>query len=224
MFHTYLPFIYHFIFLLLLAVFWLLGSFFFGLIIFFSYSIVLLLFRKNPSAYQVEPAFKKGVVFSPVNGSVKSIDYNIIDTKTNLKLTRITLIINPWNESGIYLPIASEIQEFFITGLRPLFRYKRFRPKKLQEKELEKLSLTLQGVDLGIIRMEFIRCVIGLLPEIIVMPGDRGKEQANIGHFPFGGTLLLYLPDNYEILVEEAGKVLAGESLLAGVKKDNEVP
>ncbi len=37
----------------------------------------------------------------------------------------------------------------------------------------------------------------------------------NIGYFPFGGTVMLYLPKKYEILMKINDEVTAGESILA---------
>ena len=47
------------------------------------------------------------------------------------------------------------------------------------------------------------------------MPGDRGGRRVNIGYFPFGGTLILYLPEKYEILIKENESINAGESIIA---------
>jgi hypothetical protein len=46
------------------------------------------------------------------------------------------------------------------------------------------------------------------------LPGDRGKVRANWGFFPFGGTVLVYLSENYEILVKEGDSLEAGKSIL----------
>ena len=194
-----------------MAFFWIIGFplFLFGT--FLLYLGILLLFRRSKSSYQEETAFKRGVIFSPVNGKVK----HILKNKNNDGLTEIKMIIHPWHETGIYLPISSEIQDFLLSGTKSLFRYSK---KSLidDHNELSKLSLILRNVDSDLIRMDFIKCIVGSLPEIFVMPGDRGKQQANIGHFPLGGTLLLYLPDKYEILINEFEQVVAGETLLAG--------
>ena len=52
------------------------------------------------------------------------------------------------------------------------------------------------------------------------MPGDRGGRRVNIGYFPFGGTVVLYLPKKYEILVKVNDDVNAGETIFA-VIQDN---
>ena len=63
--------------------------------------------------------------------------------------------------------------------------------------------------------MTFFKCRLGLWPELIVMPGDKGGRRVNIGYFPFGGTVMLYLPKKYEILIKSNDEVLAGETILA---------
>jgi hypothetical protein len=166
----------------------------------------------------MDTAFKKGVIFSAVNGTVIQVRKNILLNPEQAGLTEIKIIINPWNETGIYLPISSEVQDFFLSGEKGYFRYGQKNNDKIYHNDLDKLSLTLRSIDSDLIRMDFIRCIMGSLPEIFVMPGDRGKQQANIGHFPLGGTLLLYLPDKYEILIHNKDKIIAGETLIAGVK------
>jgi phosphatidylserine decarboxylase len=51
----------------------------------------------------------------------------------------------------------------------------------------------------------------------MVMPGDRGGRRVNIGYFPFGGTVMLYLPKKYEILIKTNDEVTAGETIMAVV-------
>ncbi len=217
MFNTYLSTFYHFLFLIILIICWLFNLPFLILFLFFSYIGILLLFRRSSSSYQEEPAFKRGVLFSPVNGKITKVTKNTTLDGSEVPHTEVKMIIHPWNETGIYLPISSEIQDFFLSGNKGLFRYFKKLPKNLNYKNLDKLSLTLRNVDSDMIRMDFIRCILGSLPEIFVMPGDRGKQQANIGHFPLGGTVYLYLPDKYEILITELEQITAGETLIAGV-------
>jgi hypothetical protein len=221
LFNTYLSTFYHFIFLIVIILSWLFNPpiIIFG--IFFIYTCVLLLFRRSTSSYQEETAFKKGVIFSPVNGRILGISKNIkLDGQEEL-LTEVSMIIHPWNETGIYLPTSSEIQDYFLSGNKGLFRYLKKNSLSRHQLELNKLSLTLCSIDADLIRMDFLRCIMGSLPEIFVMPGDRGKQQANIGHFPLGGTVLLYLPDKYEILINEKDQIAAGETLIAGVSTKN---
>jgi phosphatidylserine decarboxylase len=72
------------------------------------------------------------------------------------------------------------------------------------------------------IGMTFYKCRLGLYPEVLVMPGDRGGRRVNIGYFPFGGTLMLYLPGKYEILSKNNDEISAGETIMA-VLSDNKI-
>lgn len=220
MFNTYLSKFYHFVFLLLFVFSWMINSLFLLVIGIFSYVGILLLFRKSTSAYLEDIAFKKGVLFSPVNGRIVNITKNLELPDMEGKWSEVKVIINPWNETGIYLPTKVEIEDFSLTGRKPHLRYLPWSKKGKEENkedEREKLSLTIKDEMENLIKMVFVRCYVGGRPEIFVMPGDRGKQQANIGHFPFGGTLFLYLPEKYEILIGELDQVVAGETLLAGL-------
>ena len=174
---------------------------------------MIILFRKSNSSHKSDPAFKQGIVYAPVNGKIAQT-FKLKEKNQNV----VKIIIHPWSETGIYLPVTSEVQDFLLTGQKPLFRYKKKKADEIYNGDLDKLSLTLRDINSNLIKLEFIRCILGALPKIIAVPGDRGKHQANIGHFPFGGTLLLYLPENYEIMVKEKDRIIAGETLLAGIR------
>jgi hypothetical protein len=48
--------------------------------------------------------------------------------------------------------------------------------------------------------------------------GDRGRGAACFGHYPFGGSLIVYVPQPSDILVVENEKIEAGQTVLAVFK------
>ncbi|MCO4792485.1 MAG: phosphatidylserine decarboxylase [Bacteriovoracaceae bacterium] len=175
------------------------------------------LFRKKKKQdYKSESAFKRDVVFSPVQGKVESVSHNISHCYFGKNLTEVRITMNPWDEMGIHMPMTSEVQDFNFKDGNSFFRYKS-GPRQEQNKEmLDSIALTLRDVQGRNVGLQFLKCYVGSWPEISLMPGDRGKQQANFGYFPFGGTVLLYMPKKYEILIAEKDKVIAGETLIAG--------
>ncbi len=66
--------------------------------------------------------------------------------------------------------------------------------------------------------LKLIECVFGLFPDVWVRQGDRCHMQAAIGVIPFGGTVSLSLPLNYEIITKVGDMVTAGSSRIANIK------
>ncbi|MBT3584337.1 MAG: hypothetical protein HN509_05505 [Halobacteriovoraceae bacterium] len=198
--------------------------FFFGffLISFFGtamLALLLLAFRKNRVLFRENPpTLSEGVLYSPVNGRVAEIRNSCKHKTFGEELTLIKIIIPPWKEMGVYLPFSSEVRDLVVENGKPYFRWS--KQNVIEESVATPgLSICLASPEGEQIGLHIMRCVFGGWPEIAVMPGDRGKRQVNIGHIPFGGTLLLYLPPNYEILISEGDDVLAGETLVAGLKE-----
>jgi phosphatidylserine decarboxylase len=167
-------------------------SLLFGAYILFSavaifHICLYVLFRKTPNRFRDDPVVTTGVVFAPCNGKIIAVHQN----EENIQ---IEISILPWREMGIFLPMSSEIKNLW-------------RTKKEVVLELDSRS--------DLIGMHFIKRVLGLWPELIVTPGDKGGRQVNIGFFPFGGTLVLYLPKKYEILIKNFNEVIAGETIVA---------
>jgi phosphatidylserine decarboxylase len=134
-------------------------------------------------------------------------------------MTEIQILVPWWKEMGIFLPLSSEIKTLLVLRGQSFFRFKRVE-EVLGSKEGKGLSLSLdnKGETVG---MTFFKCKLGLWPEIMVMPGDKGGRRVNIGFFPFGGTVMLYLPKKYEILVKQNDELTACETILAVVPEIN---
>lgn len=182
-----------------------------GVIIIYSFFYVIL--RKSRNDFRDDPVSTKGIIFSPCNGKVVHIEKNVAHVAYGEGLTEIQLMIPWWKEMGIYLPLSCEIRNLIVHKGRSFFRY--FKASETVGTNIGKgISLVLdnRGESIG---MTLYKCRVGLWPEVLVMPGDKGGRRVNIGYFPFGGTLMLYLPGKYEILVNINDEVMAGETIVA---------
>lgn len=96
-----------------------------------------------------------------------------------------------WKGYGCYLPCSGEVVE---------------RAEK---------GFILRDEQGDLWKLEFYPGPWGFLPQIFVLSGDKGKAGGNIGFISGGGTLVLYLPKNYEILVKENDSLELGKTQLA---------
>lgn len=204
----------HLVVFFVLTFFWMVGLPLLLLLVFFAYCLFLFIFRKKRGVFKENPSITDGVLYSPVQGKVIQITPNSSHPSIGEGLTEIVVKI-PWHvEYGVYLPFTSEVKDLFVVKGRDFFRLSKLKDIKFSDRAGVMLALENQkGDEIG---LQLIKCTAGLWPEIKVMPGDRGKRQANIGLLPFGGTLVLYIPSKYEILVQDGQDVIAGESLIAG--------
>jgi hypothetical protein len=202
----------HFVFIFTVLSLLILGFSSLSLFALLTYALALLFFRRKVGVFKENPSITEGVLFAPSNGKVIGVTPNIDHSSLGSDLTEVIIRI-PWSvEYGIYLPFSSEVIDLVSEKGREHFRYS--KEKALIGRAGLLISLKdLKGDKIG---LQLIKCPLGLWPEIKVMPGDRGKRQANIGLLPFGGTLVLYIPNKYEILIQVGQELMAGESLIAG--------
>lgn len=217
MLKSYLPSFYNTWFFITVFVLWSFDLYFVlglvSLIYFFHY----FLFRKNRNDFRDDTTVTQGVVFSPVNGKVMSVNKHVFHPHYGKNLIEIQLSIPWWKEMGISLPWSCEVKDMFVSEGPSFFRYLNYR-EKIKEREYGALNLELEnkGQRLGLV---FIKCILGFWPEIGVMPGDRGSRWVNIGFFPYGGTVILYLTENYDILVKENDEIVSGNTMIAALKE-----
>jgi phosphatidylserine decarboxylase len=177
------------------------------------HSFFYLILRKNPNRFRDDHTTTKGVIFAPCNGKIVSIEKGISHVAYGDNLTEIQIAIPWWSEMGIFMPLSAEIRNIIVHKGRSFFRFQ--KASEVVGTSIGKglsISLDNRGESVG---MTLYKCRLGLWPDILVMPGDRGGRRVNIGYFPFGGTLILYLPEKYEILIKENELINAGESIIA---------
>ena len=178
-----------------------------------AYVVLYVTLRKNRNDFRDDPMSTKGVMFSPANGKIVHIEHNVSHGMYGEQLVEIQIMIPWWKEMGVFMPLSAEIKTLLVLKGQSFFRYHKAE-EKIGTREGKGVALALdnRGETTG---LTFFKCKVGLWPELMVMPGDRGGRRVNIGYFPFGGTVMLYLPKKYEILMKINDEVIAGESIIA---------
>jgi len=210
---SYLPRIIHRNVALLLFVCWIFNLATLFVILILIYGLGLFLFRKITKKIQDAPRSGNLTIYSPVNGKVVSIDKNVNHDVFGSEMIQMRLAIPFFKEMGLFLPTSSEVVNLKAKKGRKMFRLNKSFETLSSETGLCLAMKSSNGCEFG---MQLIPCSLGMWPEVALLPGDRGKLGANIGYFPFGGTVLLYLPKESEVLISESAELIAGETLLAG--------
>lgn len=215
MLKSYLPAKFNTFAVILFVIFWLFNLYKILTFLVLTHIALYILLRKSRNDFRDDPMITRGVIFSPSNGKIVHIEHNVSHGMYGEQLIEIQIMIPWWKEMGIFLPLSCEIKNLLLLKGQSFLRYKK-AVEVLGSKEGKGLGLALDNRGEGI-GLTFFKCKLGLWPELMVMPGDRGGRRVNIGYFPFGGTVMLYLPKKYEILVKTNDEVNAGESILAVV-------
>lgn len=215
MLKSYLPAKFNTLAAVLFVLFWLFGFYKILSILTLTYLGLYIVLRKSRNDFRDDPISTRGVIFSPANGKIVHIEHNVSHGFYGDQLIEIQIMIPWWKEMGIFLPLSCEIKNLLLLKGHSFFRYLKV-VEVLGSKEGKGVGLSLdnRGESIG---LTLFKCKFGLWPALIVMPGDRGGRRVNIGYFPFGGTVMLYLPKKYEILVKNNDEVNAGETIFAVV-------
>ena len=213
MMKSYLPAKYNTWVAIILIVALFLKDYKFALSFFVFYLAIYFVLRKGRNDFRDDQVSTKGVIFSPCHGKIINIEKGISHVAYGDHLTEIQIMIPWWKEFGIYLPLSSEVKNIIVHKGRSFFRY--LKASEVVGTGIGKgLSIALDnwGETIG---LTLYKCRIGLWPDILIMPGDKGGRRVNVGYFPLGGTVILYLPEKYEILINIEDEISAGESIIA---------
>jgi phosphatidylserine decarboxylase len=213
MLKSYLPAKFNTLAFIFFFLFWLFSFYKVLTISFFTYLILYVILRRNRNDFRDDPMITKGVIFAPANGKVVHIENNVSHGMYGDQLVEIQIMIPWWKEMGVFMPLSAEIKTLIVLKGQSFLRT-HIAEEVIGTKEGKGVSVALdnRGETIG---LTFFKCKLGLWPELMVMPGDRGGRRVNIGYFPFGGTVMLYLPKKYEILLKINDEVTAGETIMA---------
>lgn len=176
------------------------------------YISLFILFRRQHREELLLQKEVREIIVSPVNGRVQEVGPSIDHPFFGKKVRWIRILVAPWNEYGVLLPAASEIHDFHFRPSKGPLRW--LKPDTRFIKDALGVSVTLRTRTDDLIGIQFLRCFLGRWPKLAIVPGDRGRIQSRVGTLPFGGTVLLYIPENYEILVQEGEDLVAGSSFV----------
>lgn len=213
MLKSYLPAKFNTLALIILFFLWIFSFYKILTAAFLTYVLLYLVLRRNRNDFRDDPISTKGVIFAPANGKIVHIENNVSHGMYGDQLIEVQIMIPWWKEMGVFMPLSAEIKTLLVLKGQSFFRYQKAE-EVIGTRDGKGVALALdnRGETVG---LTFFKCKLGLWPELMVMPGDRGGRRVNIGYFPFGGTVMLYLPKKYEILLKTNDEVTAGETILA---------
>jgi hypothetical protein len=195
------------------------ASFGYQLLITILSFVVLFLGRKSSVPYRDTLKNDGEIYLSPVSGEVKSIRKNVqLADYPHLK-NEIRMTVNFWSEKGLYLPTSGEVAYLKAMKGRRISREAQAQAFYGPVDELAHTDFLLTSKNSTKTLLRFIDCQYGNRPTIWLKSGDRGRGAACFGYYPFGGTLLIYLPENSDILVFENEKVVPGHTVVAAIKE-----
>ncbi len=158
------------------------------------------------------------IYLAPVHGIVKSIRHHITGPDGYSLHHEVRVAVSLWNEKGLYLPTSGEVSYLKANKGERVDRDAPVESFYRPVEELAHTDLTLTSKNQTKTLMRFIDCQYGKRPTIWLKSGDRGRGAACFGYYPFGGTLIIYLPANSDILVFDGEKVVPGQTVIAALK------
>jgi hypothetical protein len=169
-------------------------------------------FRRSYIPYQDTVKSDGEIFLAPVFGQIRSI------RKRPNAETEIRISVSTWAPKGLYLPTSGEVSYLKANKGRKISR-------KAQEidfygsfDEVAHTDLRFTSKNLRQTLLRFVDATAGIRPTIWLKSGDRGRGGACFGYYPFGGTLIIYLPSESDILVFEKEKVHPGLTVIAAIK------
>lgn len=181
-------------------------------------SLILFIFRKSSVPYRDTLKSDGEIYMSPVHGVVQSVRHSVSTPDYPSPCHEIRIAVSFWDEKGIYLPTAGEVTYLKANKGKKVRRSS--PPERFygSHEEMAHTDLTLTSKNKVGTLMRFIDCTTGKRPAIWLKSGDRGRGGACFGYYPFGGTLLIYLPVTSDILVYEKESVVPGQTVIAALK------
>jgi hypothetical protein len=181
-------------------------------------SLVLFIFRRSRVPYRDTLKNDGEIYLSPIHGTIESIRHSVSIFDYPIPCHEVRISINFWDEKGLYLPTSGEVS--YLKANRGA-KVQRRSPTHVFYGPVEEIAhtdLTLTSKNQTGTLMRFIDCTTGKRPTIWLKSGDRGRGGACFGYYPFGGTLLIYIPDTSDILVYEKERVVPGQTVIAALK------
>jgi len=180
--------------------------------------LVFYVFRRSFIPYRDTLKNDGEIYLSPVHGIVESIRRDATSWDEVPFSHEVRISIGPWDEKGLYLPTAGEVSYLKATRGKKIDRGADAQEFYKPTTELSSTELVLTSKNFTKSLMRFIDCTYGQRPSMWLKSGDRGRGAACFGYYPLGGTLIIYLPQNSDILVFEKERVVPGQTVIAALK------
>lgn len=181
-------------------------------------SLLLFIFRRSRIAYQDTIRNEGEIYLSPVHGLVQSVRHDVEIMDYPVPCHEVRISISFWDQKGIYLPTSGEVSYLKANKGRRIHRRAPTEAFYGTVEELARTDFVLTSKNQTRTLLRFIDCSTGKRPVIWLKSGDRGRGAACFGYYPFGGTLLIYVPATSDVLVYENEKVVPGQTVIAAIK------
>lgn len=186
-------------------------------------SLILFVSRRSMVPFRDTHKIDGEIFLSPVHGVVESIRHTVSSPDYESPCHEVRISISFWDEKGLYLPTAGEVNYLKATKGRKIHRGSSTHLFYGPVDELAHTDFKLSSKNHALSLMRFIDCSFGKRPVIWLKSGDRGRAGACFGYYPFGGTLLIYLPVTSDILVFENERIIPGQTVIAALKDQPKV-
>ncbi|MGE3608968.1 MAG: hypothetical protein AB7I27_05230 [Bacteriovoracaceae bacterium] len=187
-------------------------------ILIFLTTFIGIIFRKSKIPYVDTFKIDGEMYLSPVHGIVEDVRQNVTIPGTSEIGHEIRVSISIFEEKGLYLPANAEVSYLKAFNGRKVPRNSDSKEFYVPVDELSHTDMVLSLRSSHQTLLRFIDCKYSIRPYIWLKSGDRGRGAACFGHYPFGGTLLIYIPQNSDILVFNKERVVPGHTVIAAIK------
>jgi hypothetical protein len=208
----FLPTIINYGLITVLVYSWLHYSFLINFFITILIVLAVYIFRSNSIPYRDTSKSDGELYLSPVHGVVEKI------RQTSDGSVEVRISMSFWDEKGLYLPTAGEVSYLKAQAGEKVARNAGPEAFYRPSEELAHTDLSLTSRNDTKSLMRFIDTTLGKRPTIWLKSGDRGRGAACFGFYPLGGTLIIYLPKNSDILVFEKETIVPGQTVIAALK------
>lgn len=186
-------------------------------------SFLLFIFRRGYIPYRDTVRDDSEIYMAPVHGKVQSIRFSVTIPDFDFLVHEIRISMSVWDEKGLYLPTTGEVN--FLKASKGKKTHRDSLPHyfygPVDELSHTDFNLISKFENKTLIR--FIDCVYGKRPSIWLKSGDRGRAGACFGYYPFGGSLLIYLPATSDVLVYEQETIVPSETVIGTLKDKTKV-
>lgn len=194
--------------------------------LFFSFSFVslwlfivaalLVLFRRKKINYKDHVRNQSATFLSPVNGFIFDVQKDFEVSGQNYTAIRFT--IPHFSEWGLHMPHDSEIEEVSVFNGQKFVRYRSKFPN-LTGTDYKHVNIVTKSKNGQLCILKVLTCAIGFKPKVWLEPGDRGRASSCFGFFPLGGTVVMMIPNDFDVVINKHDKVVAGQTVIAGFNK-----
>lgn len=170
-----------------------LSGIFFGVIIFLSRKKGNLEIHKNKDS---------GILFSPITGVIESI-------KKDNGVQVIHIKKSFFEEWGFYMPSCGKVDEIIDIGGKKRLQISNLGDYRDMKRKHIHIKTRTGNIDLCVIDSYFSRF------ENWIESGDYGFAGARMGLIKGAVNILIFLPSDFSIVMEQGELVLSGKSILA---------